>query len=183
MKASFLSALAVASAIGVAVTATDCDITAIRTILSTGDKTKTILAANEDECLEDSGYDIFSITTFPTLDQAEAAQGSNACSNLVNLVNGQVNIDTQCILQLNGTTITYGKLISSFINGKTGNESDSGSGSVELPSESASGSESESESDSTSASASTSASTSGSATTALSFVTYGVIAAIAAALR
>ncbi|GMF09561.1 unnamed protein product [Phytophthora lilii] len=132
MKIS-LPALALISLISVVVTATECDLAAIRTTLSTGVKTNTIcFADNEEKCLEDSGYDIFDISTFPRLEEAQAAQESVACCNLVNLVNGQVIIDNQCSLRLNGTTITYGFLISSFINGKTGNELD-GSSELGLP--------------------------------------------------
>ncbi|POM70776.1 Hypothetical protein PHPALM_12735 [Phytophthora palmivora] len=178
MKTSLLSALILLGALGITVTAEGvCDLESIHTALATDVKTKTKLAASEEKCLEDTDYDIFDVSSFPTLAQAKDAQASEDCSVLINLVNGNANVASQCTIEVNGTQVIYGHLISSFLNGKTGNESDSGSDSAGV---SASASESESESGSNSSSAS--ASTSSSSTTALSFVTYGAIAAIAVAL-
>jgi hypothetical protein len=79
---------------------------------------------------------------------------------------------------VNDTVVIYGRLISDFLDGKTGNEIESDSGSSE-----ASDSDSKSGSESKAGNNSTSASTSGAANTALSFMTYISVAAIAAALR
>ncbi|KAG6615513.1 Elicitin-like protein [Phytophthora cinnamomi] len=179
MKIAILSALVLAG-VGVSVTATQCDLTAIEAALSSGSSTKANMTASEEPCLEATGYNIFDISSFPTSAQAKKAQLSSACSALINIVNGQANVASQCTIEVNGTNVTYGHLISSFLNGKTGNESDSGSGSVEIPSASASGSTSGSVSKTASSNSTT---TSDAATTALSFVTYGAIAAIAVALR
>ncbi|KAG7390421.1 hypothetical protein PHYPSEUDO_007944 [Phytophthora pseudosyringae] len=179
MKVCILSALALLSAVTTGVTGiTTCDVAAIQSSLKASATTNATMSTAQPGCLDDTGYDIFAITAFPTLAQSKKAQASSDCSRLINVVNGQANVASQCTILVNGTTITYGKLISSFLNGKTGNESDSGSGSVEAPSDSDSGS-----TKSGSNSGSASASTSGSAPLALSIATYGAIAAIAIALR
>ncbi|KAG1688710.1 hypothetical protein DVH05_003147 [Phytophthora capsici] len=169
MKVIFLSALALIAAAA----ATDCDLKAIHETLSANSTTKEDLNTYEPQCKDKSGYDIFDLSKgFPTSAQAKKAQASSACSKLVNIVNSQANIDTQCSVTFNGTTVTYGHLISNFLDGRTYNQS----AKVTKPEE---------ESDSGS-SESASASGSGSSdapTTALSFVAYGAIAAIAVALR
>ncbi|CAH0476838.1 unnamed protein product [Peronospora belbahrii] len=177
MKTLFVSTLAIT--LSVAYAASKCDLSAIESSLKSDKRTKTTMSTAQPGCLEDTGYDIFDISVFPTLKQSQDAQLSNYCSQLINTVNGQANVASQCTIEANGTTITYGTLISAFLNGKTGNESDSGSGSVELVNES----NSNSFEDDSSSSTLSSSSTSGSGTTAMSFVTYGAIIAIAAALR
>ncbi|CAI5700673.1 hypothetical protein KXD40_007094 [Peronospora effusa] len=177
MKTVFVSALAIT--LGVAYAATKCDLTAIESSLKSDRKIKNALRTAQSECFEATGYDIFDISVFPTPEQSKDAQLSSSCSQLVNIVNVQANVASQCTIEVNGTTISYGKLVNAFLDGKTGNESDSGSGSVEFPSESDSGSSE----DETNSSFSSPTSTSGSVTTALSFVTYGAIAAVAVALH
>ncbi|KAE9024789.1 hypothetical protein PR003_g18159 [Phytophthora rubi] len=184
MKTAFLSALAVAGAIGVAFSATTCDLAEIKTTLMANATIAAELTPAAAKCETDTGVDIFAITAFPTKETALKFQLSDkGCSPAINLVTRTVNINTRCTIEVNGTVVIYGDLISDFLAGKTGNESDSGSGSVEAPSESASGSESESESGSSSTASTNSTTTSDAATTALSFVTFGAIAAIAVALR
>lgn len=178
MKTAFLSALAIT--LGVVYAATKCDLKAIESSLKSDKKTKTAMTTAQTECFEATGYDIFDISVFPTPEQSKDAQLSSACSQLVNSVNVQANVASQCTIEVNGTIISYGKLVNAFLDGKTGNESDSASGSVEFSSESESGASEDETSSSLSSSSSTS--TSGSAATALSFVTYGAIAAIAVAL-
>ncbi|OWZ00357.1 hypothetical protein PHMEG_00028470 [Phytophthora megakarya] len=180
MKTFLVSALALLGAIGLSVTADVCDLTKIHAALVANSNTSSALSTSEPKCLDATGYDIFAnVTSFPTLTQSKKAQKASSCSTLINLVNGNANVQSQCTIEVNGTSVVYGHLISSFINGKTGNESDSGSASVG-DSESTSGSESESGSSNSSAHSS---SHSGASTTTLSFVTYGAIAAIAVALR
>ncbi|ETL45399.1 hypothetical protein L916_04491 [Phytophthora nicotianae] len=183
MKTAFLSALAVAGAIGMAVMATECDLTSIEDTLLANSTIAAKMTPAQEKCEEDTGVDIFAITEFPTKEVAlEIQQSDDGCNVLINLVNGYTNINTQCTLEINGTVVIYGRLISDFLDGKTGNETDSSSDSGS-ESESESASSSASESGSSSSSASTSGSTSSASTTALSIVTYGAIAAIAAALR
>ncbi|KAL3659704.1 hypothetical protein V7S43_015378 [Phytophthora oleae] len=170
MKIVVLSALALIAAVA----ATDCDLKAIHDTLSANTTTAAKLSKYEPKCKSDSGYDIFDISkSFPTKKQADKAQDSASCSELVNIVNSQANAATQCSITIDGTTVTYGHLISNFLDGRMYNESASGS---------------ESAGDKSASESSESASSSGSgasdaSTTALSFVTYGAIAAIAVALR
>ncbi|CAI5742217.1 unnamed protein product [Peronospora destructor] len=177
MKTAFVFALAIT--LGVAYAATKCDLAAIESSLKSDRETKIAMRTAQTECFEATGYDIFDIFVFPTPEQSKDAQLSSSCSQLVNIVNVQANVASQCTIEVNGTTISYGKLVNAFLNGKTGNESNSASGSVEFPSESDLGSFE----DETSLSFSSSTSTFGSATTAFSFVTYGAIAAIVVALH
>ncbi|GMF30138.1 unnamed protein product [Phytophthora fragariaefolia] len=185
MKTAILSVLALVGAIGASVLGETCNFAAIKTTVMANATVAAALGPAADKCTEDTGVDIFAITAFPTKETAKKFQASNdGCNVAINLVTSTVNINTRCTLTVNGTVVIYGDLVSAFLAGKTGNESDSGSGSVGSTSDSASSSGSESESDaSSSSSTSKSSSTSDAATTALSFVTYGAIVAIAAALR
>ncbi|KAG7400427.1 hypothetical protein PHYBOEH_005802 [Phytophthora boehmeriae] len=177
MKTVLVSALGLLVALVAAANA-PCDLAAIKTKLEANATTLADVQQAEQKCLDASGINIFNLTTFPTTKQAKAAQGSGSCSKLVNYINANQNIDSQCTVTLGNKTIIYGRLISDFLDGKTGNESDSGSGSIEAPSDSGS-----SESGSNETSKTPAPSTSGSGATALSFVAYGAIAAIAAALH
>ncbi|CEG42113.1 Elicitin [Plasmopara halstedii] len=176
MKSVLLSGFAVAGAVSLAVSATQCDLKSIKNTLLSNSTIKAKLDPAQIKCSEDSGIDMFAITEFPSKETAlEIQQSDKGCNILINLINGYTNINTQCTIQINGTTVTYGRLISDFLDGKTGNETDSVS---------SSGSESESSSSAStfgnSGNSSSLPSTSGASTLSLSLVTYGVIAAITA---
>lgn len=174
-----MSSLAVAGAIALVAPMAPCDLENIEATLLSNSTIAAEVKRSKEQCKQDTGVDIFAITEFLTNATASEFQQSNkGCNILINLVNGYTNVNTQCTIVVNGTEKVYGRLISDFLDGKTGNETDSSSDSA---SESTSASSSASESGSNSSLAS--ASTSGSSTTALSIVTYGAIAAIAVALR
>lgn len=181
MKSLFVPTAALLAAAGVAVLATDCDLKGIQSQLEANATIAGTMSTASEKCLDATGIDIFDIEEFPTKAQVKKAQGSSGCSTLINILNGNANLNTWvCNITVEGKSVVYGRLISDFLDGKTGNESDSGSGSVELPSDSDSGSSASEESATGSDSASKA---SASSTTALSFVAYGVAAAIAAALH
>lgn len=132
------------------------------------------------KCKEDTGVDIFAISDFPTKATALKIQKSDkGCNVVINLVNVYANTDAQCTIEINGINVTYGRLISDFLDGKIGNETDTSSDSSnEIATIS-----SESESGSTSSSSSDQIITSGASTKVLSLTTCGAITAIAFALR
>ncbi|EGZ20145.1 hypothetical protein PHYSODRAFT_285373 [Phytophthora sojae] len=160
-----------------------CDLAAIKTTLMGNETIADKLTTAADKCEADTGVDIFAIEGFPTKETAlEFQQSNDGCNVAINIVTSQANINTRCHIDVNGTMVIYGDLVSDFLTGKTGNESESDSASESL-SESASGSESESESGSSSTASSNSTSTSDAPTTTLSLVMYGAVAGIAIALR
>ncbi|KAH7463724.1 hypothetical protein PRIC1_006572 [Phytophthora ramorum] len=185
MQTSYLSALALVAAVTYS-SAADCDFAKIESLLYSN---ATEGLAN---CENATGIDIFAVSTFPTTEQVTQLSQNVDCADYLNQINQVANAETQCNVTIEGVAINFGTLIADFLTGKTGNESDSGSGSIEIPSESGSGSVAASGSTNLDSSAATSGSTASSKSTgsssassahALSFVAYGVVAAIALALQ
>ncbi|CAI5720788.1 unnamed protein product [Hyaloperonospora brassicae] len=135
MKTAFLSTATLAVAIAHSVAA-DCDMAGIEGKLYSN-ATKGLAS-----CKNATGIDIFSVSEFPTLEQVTELSQNVDCADYLNQINQVANTETQCNVTIEGVDINFGKLIASFLTGKTGNESDSGSGSVEIPSASDSGSDS-----------------------------------------
>lgn len=159
----------------IAVTATQCDLKSIEDTLLANATIKAKMEPAQTKCEEDSGVDMFAITEFPTKETALAIQQSDkGCNILINLINGYTNINTQCTIEINSTVVVYGRLISDFLDGKTGNETDTSSDS---------GSKSESptsapEPDGNANPKATLPPTSSASALALPFVVYAAIAAV-----
>ncbi|TDH71041.1 hypothetical protein CCR75_002792 [Bremia lactucae] len=132
------------------------------------------------DCGNATGINIFSVAEFPTLDQVETLSENVKCSNSFNQINQVANTEIQCNITIEGVSINFGGLISSFLSGKTGNESDSGSGSIQIQLDDSMGSSLDyfaSKSNSTSASSS-SGSTVASPSQVLTFIAYGIAIAV-----
>ncbi|KAG7390422.1 hypothetical protein PHYPSEUDO_007945 [Phytophthora pseudosyringae] len=184
MKTAFVSAAALVAAAAYS-SAADCDMAKIESMLYPN------ATQGLADCVNATGVDVFAVSQFPTSEQVTQLSQNVDCADYLNQINQVANAEIQCNVTVEGVSINFGALIADFLTGKTGNESDSGSGSIEVPSASASGSlaagstvldSSATSSGSTAASKSTGSSGASSAH-ALSFLAYGVAAAVAMALQ
>lgn len=144
------------------------------------------------KCASETGVDIFAINEFPTKAEIASIVNSTDCVNYINQVTQVANtIIYSCTVDVEGQTIVYGELLADFLEGKTGNASESSSGSTISVSDSGSGSEVSSSADgskgSTESSAGSSSShtstiTSFAASTTMSSIAAGSIAILSVAL-
>ncbi|TDH71262.1 hypothetical protein CCR75_002812 [Bremia lactucae] len=112
--------------------ASDCDVAKIESQLFPN-ATKGL--AN---CGNATGINIFAVSQFPTLDQVTLLSENVDCANYLNQINQVANVEIQCNVTIDGVPINFGKLIASFLTGKTGNETDTDPSPTEVPSSSAS---------------------------------------------
>lgn len=134
-------ALVVAAYSAVHAETTSCDMSAIEGKLYANGTTG--LA----KCASETGVDIFAINEFPTKAEIASIVNNTGCVNYINQVTQVANtIIYSCTVDVEGQTIVFGELLADFLEGKTGNASESGSGSTisvsDSGSDSASGSES-----------------------------------------
>lgn len=178
MKAAVISSI-VAAGVAALVAAETCDMGAIQSSLYPN------ATQGLADCYNATGVDIFTISEFPTEDQAEAISQNVDCVDYYNQINSVANAELSCTVNIEGQDVVFRTLIADLLTGLTGNESASDSGSIEFPdsaSDSASTSlDSSASEDSGSEEASASASKSGS-NAASSSAVYSAVALGAAAL-
>lgn len=94
-----------------------CDIPQIQgTLLPNGTEYNNI-------CQSKSGYDIFSLDKYPNEEQVQVLSHTRECTDVLNQINSRANQLIQCDVNINGTNLSYGWLISTWLMGKTGNPS------------------------------------------------------------
>lgn len=153
------------------------------------------LYPNATEMMNNCDINVFELSEFPTQDEIDTVVKNTDCVNYINQIFQVANVLIyNCTIMIEGETVVFGELITEFLEGKTGNESESASGSTISVSDSGSGSVSTSSSESSSAgdgskalsSASGSASnvttTSLAASTTMSSIAAGCVAILSVSL-
>nr|CCA17413.1 elicitinlike protein putative [Albugo laibachii Nc14] len=74
-----------------------------------------------DACQSKTGYNIFLLDKYPSEEQVQTLSHTRECTDVLNQINSRANQLIQCDVNVNGTNVSYGWLISTWLMGKTGN--------------------------------------------------------------
>ncbi|TMW64178.1 hypothetical protein Poli38472_014295 [Pythium oligandrum] len=98
------------------------------------------------KCATTTGFDIWSISAFPTEDHADKIMTTRDCVDFLNQINQRANQEIQCDVNIAGVTKDFGAFLVDVLTGKTGNGTESmensGSDDIEVPKEASSSKES-----------------------------------------